>query len=133
MGFTITKISILTQYLRIFSLKEARLPIYVALAICVATGTAALFTFAFACVPVDALWNVLKKPNAKCIDEYGYVSAKSRCSVLICASRARYAHGSLNIATELLIAALPVKRIWRLQLVKKQKIALIAVLSLGWL
>ena len=48
-------------------------------------------------------------------------------------SRARYANGSLNTATDLLIAALPVRGIWRLQLVKRQRIALIGILSLGWL
>jgi hypothetical protein len=38
--------------------------------VCVATGTAAFFTFAFACLPIDANWDVLKKPTAKCINEY---------------------------------------------------------------
>jgi hypothetical protein len=47
--------------------------------------------------------------------------------------RARYAHGSINTATDLLIAALPIKGIWQLQLVRRQRIALIAVLTLGWL
>jgi hypothetical protein len=46
---------------------------------------------------------------------------------------ARYANGSLNSATDLLIAALPVRAIWRLQLVQRQRIALIFVLTLGWL
>jgi hypothetical protein len=46
---------------------------------------------------------------------------------------ARYANGSLNSATDLLIAALPVRAIWRLQLVRRQRIALIFVLTLGWL
>jgi hypothetical protein len=35
--------------------------------------------------------------------------------------------------TDLLIAALPVRGIWQLQLVRKQKIALIAILTVGWL
>jgi hypothetical protein len=48
------------------------------------------------------------------------------------ASRARYAHGTLNMVTDLLIAALPVRVIWRLQLVRRQKIALVAILTLGW-
>jgi hypothetical protein len=68
-GFTFTKVSILTQYRRIFSVKEARVPIYIVMGICVATGIAAFFTFAFSCIPVDAFWNVLKKANARCIDE----------------------------------------------------------------
>jgi hypothetical protein len=39
---------------------------------------------------------------------------------------------SINIATDLLVAALPVRAIWRLQLIRKQKIALIALMTLGW-
>jgi hypothetical protein len=46
---------------------------------------------------------------------------------------ARYVHGSLNTSTDLLIAALPVRGIWRLRLVRRQRIALIAILTLGWL
>jgi hypothetical protein len=46
---------------------------------------------------------------------------------------ARYANGSLNAATDLLIAALPVRAIWRLQLVRRQRLALIAILTVGWL
>jgi hypothetical protein len=49
------------------------------------------------------------------------------------ASRARYVHGTLNMVTDLLIAALPVRVIWQLQLVRRQKIALVAILTLGWL
>ena len=43
-----------------------------------ASGVAAFFTFAFACVPVEANWNILIKPKAKCINEYAYVKAYSR-------------------------------------------------------
>jgi hypothetical protein len=48
-------------------------------------------------------------------------------------SSLRYANGSTNMVTDLLIAALPVRGIWRLQLVRRQKIALITILTLGWL
>jgi hypothetical protein len=72
-GLTFTKVSILTQYRRIFSVKGARVPIYIVMGICVASGLAAFFTFAFTCIPVDAFWDVLKKPRAKCINENAYV------------------------------------------------------------
>jgi heme/copper-type cytochrome/quinol oxidase subunit 4 len=73
-GFTFTKISILTQYRRIFSVKEARIPIYVVMGLCIASGTVALFTFMFTCTPIDAFWNVMKRPFAKCLNENVYVS-----------------------------------------------------------
>lgn len=58
-----------------------------------------------------------------------------RCSKRAAAdfSRLYYANASLNVGTDLLIGALPVRAVWRLQLVLKQKMALIAILSLGWL
>jgi hypothetical protein len=48
-------------------------------------------------------------------------------------ARAEYALGTINAATDLMIAALPIRAIWRLQLVRRQKIALVLILSLGWL
>ncbi|KAH4070919.1 hypothetical protein HBI70_209700 [Parastagonospora nodorum] len=115
-SFTFIKISILTQYERIFSVKATRIPIYMVMGISVAGGIAALFTFMFACVPVDAFWNVLKQPEARCID----------------LEKAEYGLGTLNTVTDLMIAALPVRAIWRLQIVRSQKIALVMILSLGW-
>jgi hypothetical protein len=46
--------------------------IYIVGAICVLGGIAALFTFAFGCIPVDAFWNILKKSTAKCINSERY-------------------------------------------------------------
>ena len=44
-----------------------------------------------------------------------------------------YANASLNVATDLLVAILPIKSIWELQMQRTQKIALLVILSLGWL
>ncbi|OBT88219.1 hypothetical protein VE02_02423 [Pseudogymnoascus sp. 03VT05] len=43
-----------------------------------------------------------------------------------------YANGGLNIATDLVIATLPIYSVWKLQIDIRQKIALMAVLALGW-
>jgi hypothetical protein len=43
-----------------------------------------------------------------------------------------YANASLNIVTDLLVALLPIKVILGLKLPKKQKIALLIILTLGW-
>jgi hypothetical protein len=51
---------------------------------------------------------------------------------LLTSSRLYYANASLNIATDLLVAVLPMKAIWALQLPKMQKVALLAILTLGW-
>ncbi|EAT87840.1 hypothetical protein HBI56_117970 [Parastagonospora nodorum] len=116
LGFIFVKLSILMQYRRIFSVNEARIPIYIVMAISVITGIIAFFTFAFECKPVDAFWNVTKRPTARCLDE----------------NAIRYGNSSTNAITDIMIAALPIRGIWRLQIVRRQKIALIFVLTLGW-
>jgi hypothetical protein len=72
-AFTLIKVSICMQYRRIFSVTDARIPIYVVMAICIAGGISAFFTFAFTCIPVDAFWNVLDRPTSTCINENVYV------------------------------------------------------------
>ncbi|RAR01419.1 hypothetical protein DDE82_006521 [Stemphylium lycopersici] len=39
---------------------------------------------------------------------------------------------TINIVTDLLVAFLPVRVIWRLQIVKRQKYALMGILTIGW-
>jgi hypothetical protein len=67
-GFTFTKISILTQYKRIFSVQATPIPIYIVMGLCISGGIAAHFAFMFSCLPIDAFWNLLKRPEAKCIN-----------------------------------------------------------------
>jgi hypothetical protein len=40
--------------------------------------------------------------------------------------------GTLNSVIDVMIAALPIRAIWRLQLERRQKIALIGIMTLGW-
>lgn len=47
-------------------------------------------------------------------------------------TRLLYANSTFNMIADLLIAALPVRSIWRLQLVRRQKIALIGILTVSW-
>lgn len=68
MSLTITKISILLQYYRIFTLHEMRVPIYVASVIVVLWGIELLFTSIFTCVPVNAFWKVTEQAGATCVN-----------------------------------------------------------------
>ncbi|KAF1961286.1 hypothetical protein CC80DRAFT_464073 [Byssothecium circinans] len=115
-SLTLTKMSILLQYRRIFSTKEARIPIYLVMALCVGCGLVSLFTCIFTCVPVDAFWDVLKRPSAKCVHEHSFYLANA----------------AMSIATDVLVVLLPIKGIWSLQIAKRQKIALILILTVGW-
>jgi hypothetical protein len=44
-----------------------------------------------------------------------------------------HANAALNITTDLLVAALPIRQLWKLQIAMRQKIALLLILTLGWL
>ncbi|KAF2855331.1 hypothetical protein T440DRAFT_464603 [Plenodomus tracheiphilus IPT5] len=111
-----TKVSILLQYGRIFTVPEMRIPLHIVMGICVVYGIALLFTSIFSCVPVRAYWQVLEQADAICIPN----------EVLW------YMNASLNILCDLLVAILPVRVIWKLQIPKQQKIALMAILTIGW-
>ena len=52
---------------------------------------------------------------------------------LLTAPRMYHANAGLNIATDLLVAALPVRAIMMLKIAMRQKVALIVILTLGWL
>ncbi|KAF1844858.1 uncharacterized protein K460DRAFT_429649 [Cucurbitaria berberidis CBS 394.84] len=112
----VTKISILLQYKRVFAVKEMRIPLHVLMGICVAWGITTLFTSILTCVPVHAYWNIMEKVNAKCIDN----------------KIIWYVNASVNITTDLLVVALPFRVIWGLHIPKRQKVALLGVLTIGW-
>ncbi|KAH6642519.1 hypothetical protein C7974DRAFT_302569, partial [Boeremia exigua] len=116
MSLTATKISILLQYYRIFTIRELRVPVYVALAIVGSWGVVLLFTSIFSCVPVEAYWNVLIKGSSKCVDQMALW----------------YVNASANMITDLMVAVIPVRGIWSLQIPKRQKLALLAILTIGW-
>lgn len=128
-----TKLSILLQYRRIFTLKESRVPIYIVMGLCVATGITAVFCAIFTCIPIDAYWNLPKKAFAKCINQDAYVFLQYGCTKRLMNCRMYHANAGLNIATDILVAALPVRSLWTLQIPKKQKIVLLLVFTLGWL
>lgn len=44
-----------------------------------------------------------------------------------------HANAGLNISTDLLVAVLPVRAIWKLQIAMRQKLALLFILTIGWL
>ncbi|KAI2484887.1 hypothetical protein Ptr902_03827 [Pyrenophora tritici-repentis] len=111
-----TKVSILLQYHRIFAVPEMRIPLGLLMGFIVVWGTVALLSSVFTCVPIYAYWDVLAKPTAKCLEN----------------DNLWYANASINIVTDLAVAFLPVRVIWNLQIATRQKLALIAVLTIGW-
>ncbi|CAE7196545.1 hypothetical protein P3342_010167 [Pyrenophora teres f. teres] len=111
-----TKVSILLQYHRIFTVAEMRIPLGLLMAFIIIWGTGAFFTSIFTCIPIHAYWDVLAKPTATCLKS----------------NSLWYMNASINMVTDLAVAFLPVRVIWNLQIARNQKIALIAVLTIGW-
>ncbi|KAF1926628.1 uncharacterized protein M421DRAFT_212080 [Didymella exigua CBS 183.55] len=116
-SLTVTKISILLQYYRIFTLREMRIPVYIALALVSAWSIVTVFTAIFSCIPVDVFWKVTEQTAATCVN-----------LVVLW-----YVIASVNIFTDLVVAVIPIRGIWNLQIPKRQKIALLGILTVGWI
>ncbi|PSN66331.1 hypothetical protein BS50DRAFT_635470 [Corynespora cassiicola Philippines] len=117
LSLTLTKMSILLQFVRLFPFREMRIPIYVLMVICVAYMFESVFGGIFQCQPVDAFWNLEKLAFAKCVDR----------------KKLLYANAGINVTTDILIAILPIKFVWNLQVPRGQKAFLIFILSVGWI
>jgi hypothetical protein len=79
-------------------------------------ATANVLTAAFQCRPIPAAWDTSIKPS-KCVNINIFYLANA----------------ALNILTDLLTYTLPIRVIFKLQMPRKQKVALALILSLGLL
>ncbi|KAF1841118.1 uncharacterized protein K460DRAFT_347785 [Cucurbitaria berberidis CBS 394.84] len=116
LGLAFTRISILLSYRRIFTSDCMRISVKIALSICTVWGFAAVVIRLFSCIPINALWDISKKPIAKCFDEKAFFILNA----------------GINIATNLTVAILPIKAIWNLRIPRGQRTVLVANLSIGW-
>lgn len=78
-------------------------------------------TIIFFCNPTAAFWNgdLRRLPTTKCYS-------------IVAFTKIGLMNTGINIATDVLLATLPIPIIWKLQINQRQKIALIGVLSLGY-
>jgi len=115
--FTIaaTKISICFFYLRLFSDQTAKRCIYLTMCIILLyTIPTELFTI-FQCKPVQGYWD--KKVNAKCLNTLP----------------AFYINSISNILVDIWLIIFVAPRVWKLSIAKKQKLALLTVVTFSWL
>ncbi|KFY73170.1 hypothetical protein V499_06718 [Pseudogymnoascus sp. VKM F-103] len=114
---SLVKTSILLQYYRIFGGNDAtRYAIYVALIIVIAFGTECVISDIWTCVPVQAFWELSLRPTSKCVDQ----------------NKLFLANACINIATDLIIATIPLPIVHKLRIPFRQKIALMVILGIGW-
>jgi hypothetical protein len=102
-------------YLRIFTQRWFRIAALVVMFICIGTAFATIMATVFSCQPLNKAWN----PNADgtCIWTPGIW----------------YASSSVNVATDLMIIALPIPQIYALEVRLTQKIGLAVMFSLSFL
>ncbi|KAH6618848.1 hypothetical protein C7974DRAFT_38158 [Boeremia exigua] len=114
LALTMTKISILVQYIRIFPPRHFRCACYAMLCIVVACGAWGVFGNVFLCHPINFFWDKAVK-GGYCMNDY-----------IIWFTTA-----GLNIGQDVIILFMPIRVIRSLQISKSQKKGLITMLALG--
>jgi len=112
----LTKLSILTLFLRFISQRNLRVAVYTTMAIVVAYSLVTSFEWVYACQPLEKLWD-LTVAGGSCIDWL-------KITVF---------NGFMNTTTDAVILVLPVLFLRKLQLPKKQKIGIVVLLMAGGL
>ncbi|KAK8165456.1 hypothetical protein BKA80DRAFT_309539 [Phyllosticta citrichinensis] len=111
----LSKLSILTQYLRIFLDRRTRLLTWLTMAFVIVYTLQAILVGVFVCIPVEAFWN--RSIQGQCIN------------LLI----SNYVNAGFNISTDLVIILIPIPALNKLQVSKSQYIALLVAFSIGGL
>ena len=122
-AIAMVKFSILLYYKRIFTENTARMPaiiwfqraLYFMATVTVVWLIVFQGLFIFACTPIHWFWD--------------HNPVTGHCSVSV--QKVFYVQAIPNIATDLILLALPMPLIWKLQLPKAQKVALSGIFLLG--
>ncbi|KAK1764388.1 hypothetical protein QBC33DRAFT_594971 [Phialemonium atrogriseum] len=117
LALTMTKISILLLYRRIFTYSWAKLASQIVLFIVIIIGLWTVATICTACVPLQAFWRweLALEGNVYCHPLNLW-----------------WTNTGLHIAAEVLIVLLPLPVLLRLRLPRRQKYALVGVFTLGF-
>lgn len=111
----LNKISVILLYMRIFIEQRFRLLCFGALGIIISSGIATVFATIFQCLPQERSWD--KNVEGRCIDSSAFWIANA----------------VINISTDLIVLALPVHEVVKLQLKLREKMMLHSVFLLGGL
>ena len=113
------KLSMLFLYLRIFTGSRFKVLTYTLIGIVTASGCAFVLVTIWQCKPIAAFWDksLLLNKNNHCFSSEAFW----------------FSYSIVNIVLDFLVLLLPIHEIWKLQLPKRDKLALCAVFSLGLL
>jgi hypothetical protein len=114
---TFTKLSLCTFYLRLLggtSSRRSTIIIYILMAIIVVWGIGYTVAIIFQCTPVRGvfIWDL---PGRKCVERVSGIAM----------------HAAFDVGTDVLIYALPIRKMWMLQVPLRQKILLVGLFMLG--
>ncbi|KAH7361092.1 hypothetical protein BKA66DRAFT_213953 [Pyrenochaeta sp. MPI-SDFR-AT-0127] len=109
-----TKIAIVASYLRFIQDWKFRIAMYLTAIVIVGLWFAGIFVTIFQCHPVSGAWDFTKS-QAKCLDFVKYL----------------YASSSINVATDVVLCALPCPYLWKLHMPVKQRITLCLLFTGG--
>ncbi|KAF3941829.1 hypothetical protein ABW19_dt0209601 [Dactylella cylindrospora] len=113
---TLTKVSILCFYFRLVQNGPFRILTWVTLVAVIGLGIAYALMVIFYCVPVQAYWNPLAHPDAKCLSD----------------GAALISNAAVNIFLDCWLWIMPVPIVWSVHLPLRQRIGLVAVFALGF-
>lgn len=111
----LNKTSVVLLYKRVFISKNFQLLCWVVLAIVVSSGISTTFATIFQCTPTAKSWN--KTVPGKCIDN----------------TKFWLANAAINIGTDILTLALPIREVFKLHLKLQEKLMLLGMFMLGGL
>ncbi|KAF8854103.1 hypothetical protein BDZ45DRAFT_806100 [Acephala macrosclerotiorum] len=114
-SLALVKISILIQYLRIFSNKSTRITIWAILAFVNAYSLITMFASVFVCYPIRYFWEKTYTGPSNCLDQKALW----------------FSNASLNIFSDLAILIAPMPALSSLRLPRRQKIGLMFIFALG--
>ncbi|KAI0873270.1 hypothetical protein GGS24DRAFT_402324 [Hypoxylon argillaceum] len=112
---SLTKVSIILFYFRIFPQQSYRAFLWVMMVIVILTGVTTTIAGLFQCNPIARAWNI--DIPGSCFNQPALF----------------FANGALNIGEDLILYVLPTKILWSMNLPLKQRIALVGVFLIGGL
>lgn len=115
LSLVLTKISIVFQYIRIFTQRKTQRLCYIMVGILSVYGIWTLCGSFFMCIPIAYFWD--KTINGHCMNQLAFW----------------FSNSALNIATDIMVFAFPMPLLKALQLPRNQKIGLMFVFAFGGL
>lgn len=113
---TLTKISIIASYIRVFPTRTFHRFMYITAGVIVGFWVCSVLVTVFQCSPVRAAWDFTLK-NKKCIPILHFF----------------YAAQSVNIATDLILCIAPLPLCWKLRIGVNERIILCLLFAVGFL